>query len=342
GFGRGFLDGRLGGGAGLGNEGLCSRLAVGDDVVGLLHRIGPGLLCPLRSLLGFAVGLGGPSLRFFDELLVLGLRLFVALLALGLGFLALGGELDIEVVAGLLRGLVASLGRREQLIGLSLCRRHGLLGLGLGLGPQIRRFLLGRRAQFGEFVIEALACFLGRGVVGLLGLIRLAFGAGLELGRALLGSLDRLFGAQFGRGDDRIGLGPRIGQGVIALSVHPSPGRSSLGAGLVPDGLGIGIGLSQSLTGLGLGDLEQVVDPTAGRARGLGIVVSGLLQLSLGLREFACDLQLRPIGVDDLTPRIGQRLADRFDFGAQLLKARIAFTLFVAAHRCAEFFGGRH
>src|SRR5699024_12082642 len=84
---------------------VCSSdlLAVGDDVVGLLHRIGPSLLCPLRSLLGFAVGLGGPSLRFFDELLVLGLRLVVALLALGLGFLALGGELDFEFVAGLLR-----------------------------------------------------------------------------------------------------------------------------------------------------------------------------------------------------------------------------------------------
>src|SRR5699024_12151794 len=101
-------------------------------------------------LLGFAVGLGGPSLRFFDELLVLGLRLVVALLALGLGFLALGGELDFEFVAGLLRGLVASLGRREQLIGLSLCRLHVLLGLGLGLGPQFRRFLLSRRALFGE------------------------------------------------------------------------------------------------------------------------------------------------------------------------------------------------
>src|SRR5699024_11285915 len=61
-----------------------------------------------------------PSLRFFDELLVLGLSLVVALLALGFGFLALGCELDIEVVAGLLRGLVASLGRSEQLIGLSL------------------------------------------------------------------------------------------------------------------------------------------------------------------------------------------------------------------------------
>src|SRR5699024_1734114 len=250
GFGRGFLDGRLGGGSGLGNEGLCPRLAVGDDVVGLLHRIGPSLLCPLRSLLGFAVGLGSPSLRFFGGLLVLGLSLVgallalgfgflalcwwlevevvaaallplcprrallglavalgspslrfsvvllvpglslvVALLALGFGFLALGCELDIEVVAGLLRGLVASLGRSEQLIGLSLRRRHGLLGFGLGLGPQIRRFLLGSRAQFGEFVVEALACFLGRGVVGLLGLIRLAFGAGLELGCALLGSL---------------------------------------------------------------------------------------------------------------------------------------------------------
>src|SRR5699024_12193460 len=99
----------------------------------------------------------------------------------------------------------------------------------------------------------------------------------------------------------------------------PSPGRSRLGTGLVPDGLGIGIGLSQSLSGLGLGDLEQVVDPTAWRARSLGIVVRGLLQLSLGLREFACDLQLRPLGVDDLTPRLAQPLADRFDFGAPLV-----------------------
>src|SRR5699024_10477810 len=151
--------------------------------------------------------------------LVLGRRLVVALLALGLGFVALGGELDFEFVAGLLRGLVATLGRRGRLIGLSLCRRHRLLALGLRLRPQVRRFPPGTRAQFGEFVIEALACFLGRGVVGLLGLIRLAFCAGLELGGALLGRLDRLFGAQFGRGDDRIGLGPRIGQGVIALGM---------------------------------------------------------------------------------------------------------------------------
>src|SRR5699024_11544917 len=130
----------------------CPRLAVGDDVVGLLHRIGPSLLCPLRSLLGFAVGLGGPSLRFFDELLVLGLRLVVALLALGLGFLALGGELDFEFVAGLLRGLVARLGRREQLIGLSLCRRHRLIALGLALGPHIIPLLVVRRATLRRIV----------------------------------------------------------------------------------------------------------------------------------------------------------------------------------------------
>src|SRR5699024_12388526 len=114
------------GGAGFCHAGLCPLPAFGVAFVGLLPRIAPSLLCPLRSLLGFAVGLGGPRLRFFDELLVLGLRLVVALLALGLGFLALGGELDFEFVPSLLRGLVASLGRREQLIGLRLCRRHGL------------------------------------------------------------------------------------------------------------------------------------------------------------------------------------------------------------------------
>ncbi len=124
--------------------------------------------------------------------------------------------------------------------------------------------------------------------------------------------------------------------------MHPRASGSRLCAGLVANRLGIGIGLSQGLAGLRFGDLEQVVDAASGRPGGLCVVVGSLLQLCLGFRELSGNLQLRPIRIDDLAARIGQGLADRLDLGAQLLQTRIDFTLLVAAHRCAEFFGGRH
>ena len=191
-------------------------------------------------------------------------------------------------------------------------------------------------------MLESFAGLLGRSRIGFLGLIGLPIGGGLELGGPVLGGLDRLFGPHLGGADDRIGLGPGVRQGVIAFGVHPCTSRSRLGAGLVPDGLRIGISLCQGLARLRFCDLEQVVDAAAGRACRLGAVIGGLLQLSLRLGQFAGDLELRTVGVDDLTTRIGERLAHRLDLGPKLLQARIDFTLFVPAHRCAEFFGGRH
>jgi hypothetical protein len=324
------------------DERLGTGLAVGDDLVGFLHCIGAGLLRTFGSFLGLGVGLRRTCLSLFDELLVLCLSLFVALLALGLGILALVRKFDVEVVFGLLRRLIAGLRRLEQLIGLCLSGCDDLFCFGLGLGTQIRSFLLSGRPQFGELEIKALASLLGESGIRFLGLVGLAFGGCAELGCAFLSGFDRLFGAQFGRGSDRIGFRARIGQCVVALGVHPSASGRRLGAGLVPNRLGIGIGLSQGLAGLRLGDLEKMVDAASGRPCRLCIVVGSLLQLCFGFGELTCDLQLRPICIDDLTARIGQGLADRLDLGAQLLQSRIDFTLLVAAHRCAEFFGGRH
>src|SRR5205814_3433496 len=90
--------------------GLC--LGLGEDLVGVLLGVGdelPGVLVGFApGLLGLGAGLGGPLLgargallRFGDQLLGGGLRRREAFCLLPFGFLAPGGELDLELGLGL-------------------------------------------------------------------------------------------------------------------------------------------------------------------------------------------------------------------------------------------------